>query len=278
MKNIENIKFWYNYYNETNSEAAPSMKTSFKSIDDITGGIKKGNLYCIAGRVGMGCKHLHLQWIVDLSLNHNCLYISNKYPHNILIPHMDVYLKSLEDSSERHSMKKHILSLKLDYGYRTKYYLEEMLEEIKTKHATNPFDILFLDDIQDIYMLTPPRYRDAELKKICLEFKDLAMQLNIAIIYTGKLIRNVERSPFKYPTPNELRESSAIESISDIILVLNRPSYYDRYAVDEEGCSIVNKLFISIYHSEFVEEIRLTTVFKDNKFIDEIETEDLLDF
>ena len=275
MKNIENIKFWYNYFNETISDVAPSMKTSIKSIDDITGGIQKRNLYCIAGRVGMGCKHLLLQWIVDLSLNHNCLYISNKYPHNILIPHMDVYLKSMKNNSEQDVLSKDMLSLKLDYGYRTKYYLEDLLEEIKDKHAANPFDILFLDDIQDIYMHNAPGYRDGELKKICIELKDLAMQLNIAIIYTGKLIRTTDYRSLRKPTPNELKESGAIENISDVILVLNRQSYYYSEAEDENGCSLKNILLVSIYHSEFMEDIRLTTVFEENKIINEVKAEEL---
>jgi replicative DNA helicase len=275
MKNIENIKFWYNYFNETISDVAPSMKTSIKSIDDITGGIQKRNLYCIAGRVGMGCKHLLLQWIVDLSLNHNCLYISNKYPHNILIPHMDVYLKSMKNNSEQDVLSKDMLSLKLDYGYRTKYYLEDLLEEIKDKHAVNPFDILFLDDIQDIYMHNAPRYRDGELKKICIELKDLAMQLNIALIFTGKLIRSSDYRTYRKPSPIDIKESGAIESVSDVILVLNRPYYYDPEATDEDGCSLKNILLVSIYHSEFMEDIRLTTVFEENKIIDEVKAEEL---
>jgi replicative DNA helicase len=269
MKQIENINFWYNLYKESLSGAPEGIRTSLITIDDITGGFKKGKLYCIAGRKGMGCNFLLHQWLVDISLKQQCLYISNTHRYDILIPHMNKYLESLTNISNKKLSDQNFKSLKLDYGYRPKYFIEDVLDEIKEKYNSNPFDVLFLDDIQDIYMSKSLQTRDAELKKICIELKSLAYELNFAIVYTAKLKRATCHL-YKINDPlDKIKDSSAIEDISDYIFVLDRPAYYNHYEpVDCEGSSLKNTLYITLYHNTEIYNLTLITDFSQNRIID----------
>lgn len=268
MENIENINFWYNYYNETISQISIGMKTSLKSIDEITGCIKKKNLYCIGGRIGMGCNYLLIQWLTDISLNYNCLYISNKNRYDVLIPHIDTYIKSIEKDTALNTSKRHILSLNLEYGYRIKYSFEEIIKDIKTKYASNPFEALFLDDIQDIYMQYPQKNRATELEKICIELKELAYELDIAIIFTSKLKDPINNSSKQHPSIYQIKDSNAIEYISDSILLLYIPSYFDCEAYDDEGNLLLNKLIITIHNKDKIHSVTLNTVFSENRITD----------
>lgn len=81
---------------------------------------------------------------------------------------------------------------------------------------------------------------------IIKELKRMAKQFKIPIIVLAQLNREVEKEADKRPKMHHLKSSGGIEEGSDMILFVYRPSYYDPNAVDMDGVSEINNLYVDI--------------------------------
>ena len=68
---------------------------------------------------------------------------------------------------------------------------------------------------------------------ISKQLKSIALQLEIPVVVGCQLNRSVEQREVKTPRLSDLRDSGSIEQDADVVLLLNRPSYYKRAAEDE---------------------------------------------
>lgn len=85
-----------------------------------------------------------------------------------------------------------------------------------------------------------------KISDITRELKRCAKQFHIPIVLLAQLNRDVEKETDKRPKLHNLKSSGAIEENSDIVLLLYRPAYYDKNAVDENGNSEANSLYIDV--------------------------------
>ena len=108
------------------------------------------------------------------------------------------------------------------------------------------------------------------------ECKNLAKELNIAVIALSQLSREVRKSRFMLPQKYHLKEASAIEEAADIIGLIYRPGYYgytrennpDLYnelelEFEENACLILAK-----YRNGAVGNVGLTYIENKTKYVD----------
>lgn len=71
--------------------------------------------------------------------------------------------------------------------------------------------------------------RQMEISEISRSVKNLARELNIPILCAAQLSRKVEERQGHRPLMSDLRESGSIENEADIVMMLFRRDYYDKY-------------------------------------------------
>jgi replicative DNA helicase len=100
--------------------------------------------------------------------------------------------------------------------------------------------------------------REQEVSQCSREAKLMAKSLNVPVMLLAQLSRSCEQRSDKTPILSDLRESGAIEQDADVVLMLHRPEYYDRYEPKGEGTIRIAKQRdgmtgdIKIYYDETV--------------------------
>jgi len=71
--------------------------------------------------------------------------------------------------------------------------------------------------------------RQTEISEISRMLKNLAREINVPILCAAQLSRKVEERPGHRPMLSDLRESGSIEQDADVVMMLFRRDYYDKY-------------------------------------------------
>lgn len=99
------------------------------------------------------------------------------------------------------------------------------IEHLETAVREQKPDIVFIDYLQ---LLEGKRKLDrvSQVEEIMKNLKRIAKENGIVIFITSQLSRAVENRCDKRPMLSDLRESGAIENISDIVIFIYRDEYY----------------------------------------------------
>jgi replicative DNA helicase len=79
--------------------------------------------------------------------------------------------------------------------------------------------------------------RQMEVSEISRMLKNLARELDIPILCAAQLSRKVEERQGHRPMMSDLRESGSLEQDADVVMLLFRRDYYDKY--DKPGMAEV---------------------------------------
>lgn len=218
------------------------LRTGFRNLDLVTGGLTPGSLTVIASRPQMGRTTL----LTDICRN-------NAIKNNIATA-----AYSLEESGELFLMRvlaaearvarHHIICGTMtdeDWtrmagrvpvvsaaplhvktpGRLTMATLEAEARELVEEHGVA---LLAVDGIQDIRPAKRSDLREREVGDVVRDLKTLARELNIPVVATSHLNRNPEYRADRLPMLDDLRESGAITFAADTILLLHREDAYTR--------------------------------------------------
>lgn len=220
------------------------VPSGFNDLDNITSGWQKSDLVVVAGRPGMG----KTAFVVSAARN---AAVQFKRP---------VAIFSLEMSSEQLagrliSSEAEIESEVLRSGKLSDQDWKQMMTRISTlEEATLIIDdtpslsimelrakarrlvaqygveMLIIDYLQLMQAEVGGKSgnRQEEISLISRSLKNIAKELNVAVIALSQLSREVEKQGSdKRPALSHLRESGAIEQDADMVIFLYRPEYYN---------------------------------------------------
>lgn len=115
---------------------------------------------------------------------------------------------------------------KMPFYYDESVELYSICSKIR-KMAKKGVKLVIVDYIQIVSLvLAGNATREQVVATICRVLKHLAKELQIVIIGISQTLKASDNRPSKRPMVSELRESSAIESEADIIMLLYRPEHY----------------------------------------------------
>lgn len=225
------------------------VKTGFEDYDDEFGGLLKGEVVVVGARPGMG----KTQFIVDMCIKvasegRSCGFISlelspyllaNRFIGNISKLSSQSLIKGNFNALETLDLNEASSKLnKLPIFVHDQYIISifSILDRCRQLVAEKNVEVIFIDYLQLIGNNSKRYNRETELANITRELKKLTKELNISLVITSQLSRQVENRPggSKRPQLSDLRESGAIEQDADRVLFLYRPEYYG-LEVDENN-------------------------------------------
>lgn len=218
----------------------PGLHTSFRFWDFKTGGLEKGLLYLFGARPSMGKTALLLCIILYISdyLKIPVLFFSlemgaSKIIDRLIsmisgIPARDIKTGNLEPETAK------IIDTALNKIKGLPLFIDDTpglsLSEITTRSMRyklkNPeLGLICVDHLTEI----SKQGQDERIAVTdnCRGIKRLAKNLNVPVILLAQLSRAVEGRGNKRPQLSDLRESGAIEEVSDVVTFLYRDAYYD---------------------------------------------------
>ncbi|MFA4945641.1 MAG: replicative DNA helicase [Lentisphaeria bacterium] len=217
---------------------AGGLKTGFGKFDEMTNGLKPGDMVVLAARPSIGKTALALNVAANVALGPEGQAVgvfSLEMSAEQLVMRLLCSIARISQGELRNSklagsrwedlvaaadkLKKSRLFID-DTGGIDILALREKARRLKHKHG---LDLLIIDYLQLIRPVGGNRNasRENDVSQISGNIKSLAKELGIPIIILAQLNRQAELSGQK-PKLSHLRESGAIEQDADIVLLLHR--------------------------------------------------------
>lgn len=223
--------------------AIVGVPSGFTVLDNLTKGFRRGGLYIIAGRPGMGKTSAML----------NMAYYAAKHGKNVGFFSLEMSeeelgyrLVSCESGVnntaiqtgwvEKEDWEKVITTMSMiaessllidDTGGLSIAQLRSRARQMKAKEG---LDFIVVDYLQ---LLTASKHgkridnRVLELGEISRDLKNLAKELDVPVLAGAQLSRQVEQRQVKIPQLSDLRESGSIENDADCVMFIYRDEVYN---------------------------------------------------
>lgn len=245
-----------------NNKGVPSgIHTGIRSLDAVLGGIKEKELVTMAARPGGGKSALLMQLADHIASSGSAVCF------------FSMEMTSKELCKRQLAMRTGVDSQLMDIGELTKdmwakvtkatqeiHQLPMLIDETPDltaqqvreramgaiddgMHKKQPIVAIFVDYLQRMGVPESDK-RKARVEVVgdmAKSLKDLAKESGVPVIAAAQLRRAADKTKGTRPTMDDLRESGAIESESDKIILINRPHQYDYKAKEDEAELIVAK-------------------------------------
>ena len=231
------------------------VRTGLSDLDTLLGGgIYPDEVVVIGGRAAMGKTNFAEGLTEAASMVGPALYVSLEMPR-----------KQFVERGFRRHMHADIPRLGMTYGELAKQALDRTAGAARVLATQNiricddfnadfarirgeaialkrreGLAVLVVDYLQLVNIPNPSGSRQEDVANLTRRFKALTGELGAPVVLLAQLNRASERRENRVPGLSDLRESGAIEQDADRVILLHRPSYYDRNS-DEPDMVIVAK-------------------------------------
>ena len=236
-KDIQNIK-------ENIGKPFDGIKSGINALDNFILGFGKGEMSTIAGRPGMGKSSMARGILLNIgqpTVNAGaCLLCTLEMPCEEITELLAANLAKVDyqtikrgDATEQVLTKfQGALEQLSQYSIiinDDSYVVPDSIREIlKSIQDVEPVACLIVDYLQLMSLRKKVTNRQEEVSEISRELKAIAREFNIPVIAFSQLNRNVESRVDPRPRMTDLRESGAMENDSTKIILIHRPSYFDK--------------------------------------------------
>lgn len=220
------------------------IKSGITALDNFILGFGKGEMSTIAGRPGMGKSSMARDILLNIgqpavdmgvsllcTLEMSCTEVTELLAANLAkVDYQSIQrgyatekiLSKFQVAVEQLSEYSIIIN---DDSYVVPDSIREILKSIQD---VEPIACLVIDYLQLMSLRKQTTNRQEEVSEISRELKAIAREFNIPVIAFSQLNRNLESRSDPRPRMVDIRESGAMENDSTKIVLIHRPSYYDK--------------------------------------------------
>ena len=232
---------------ERNIESLRGISSGFQGINNLLGGLHKGDLVILAARPSVGKTAFMLEMVrnIAVAVKKKALVFSlemskDQVADRLLslqsnVSLMDIRMGNLEGKNWD------LCKDAMDELYEADIYIDDTpgqhISELRTKcrkwDLEVGIDAIFVDYLQ----LLQGRSKDnraQEVSEISQGLKNIARELRVPVIALSQLNRSVESRNDRRPQLSDLRESGSIEQDADIVIFLHREAYYNKELDESE--------------------------------------------
>lgn len=230
-----------------NRGALPGISTGFPELDAMMGGLRRGNLYLIAGRPSMGKTSMMLNVAAEAVLReaartviHSLEMPDTSIMQRLLAMEATVNMQAFTNGTVTAAAAQRLREaaeklaaapLKIDdNGSLT---LGSLRSQARREAAREGLDVLMVDYLQLMSSGEREENRTNEMSRISRGLKLLARELDVPVVVLSQLSRAVEARGNKRPLLSDLRDSGALEQDADVVMFLYRDEYYDPDSSDK---------------------------------------------
>jgi len=222
----------------------PGLDTGFRQLDDLLGGIRRKQLVTVAGATSMGKSITLIDFARQMCIKDGqigaffSLEMGNdEVFERILSAQSEVLHKRIRtgkmDDSDWGKATKQIGPmtnaplLLSDRGKLTVAQIVQSCQEVIRSHGR--LDVVFVDHMHLVKPSSPRIVeRTAIIENVAEDLKsNLAMDLDVPVIAAAQLRRNDGVKADQPPQLTDLKGSSSIEQMSNVVIIVHRPEYYD---------------------------------------------------
>lgn len=229
------------------------IRFGLKFLDDVIGGLFKGELTTIAARSGVGKTALALQIMLNcMEQNKKILFISREmsnmqiFMRNIT-KRSGVKTKDMKSKELNEEQWQSIIKTMEDFNKRNLIYINDKISTIsqlrKRIRQIKP-DLVIVDYIQLMNVESTLQNREREVATLSRELKNITLDFNIPVIQLSQL--NDETKDFRPWGERPMRDSKAIFHDSNNVIYIHEPVNFDF----EEACKEINESKEKILNSK----------------------------
>lgn len=230
-----------------------TVKTGFRGLDYMLGGLKPGTLNILAARPGMGKTALVINIATNVASFKNNTYVDifslemskSEIGNRILASRTNVTTKEItrasitpEKEQELIRAYKDLAALNIEIDDNSSVTPALMMSKCKELKSKGKLGLIIVDYLQLMTGSDERKNssRQQEISDISRSLKILAKEMNVPIIALSQLSRGAEQrggdDGDHTPKLSDLRDSGAIEQDADSVWFIDRPDYYKKK--DEE--------------------------------------------
>ena len=243
---VEVLKKMLTLRSKPNKHNLTGLRTGYKEIDKLTGGLQNSDLIVLAARPSMGKTALALNMLANIAvlnkkptalfslemptnqITHRLISIISKVPaHKLKSPS----LLSKEEFLETQGAIELISQMPIYIYDKAGTNIEDLMAQARRLYADVDGDLscIFIDYMSLIWVGNKDiqkQNQNAKVTYISSLLKQLARDLNIPVVVLSQLNRQAEMRENKMPMLSDLRDSGSIEQDADIVILLYREDFY----------------------------------------------------
>lgn len=222
----------------------PGIPFGYEKLDELTGGMQDGRVISYGGRAKMGKTTLALNtlehatfeakkntaiWSMEMGAKELAerLACSRGGINSNFLKHPK--LMGDEEWARFHAAMSDLKDAKLMIFDNPSPTIELIFSQARVLKAKGKLDAMWIDYLGLLSLPDADRQdlRIGHATRVC---KQMARTLNVPVNLVFQLNRGNEQGTVRFPRPSDARDSGTIEQDVDVMLLLHRPSYYDKNA------------------------------------------------
>ncbi len=222
------------------------IRSGFYDFDALTQGLNRGDLIVLGGRPAMGKTSISLNIALNIAERNSfpvCIFSLEMSKEQITyrLMSMDSGIESGRLRTGRLQQDEWpVLAKSVENIGRRKIYIndkstisikeiQDICSTIKDQSKNKKLGLIVIDFVQlmELDQTSLDLSRDDELTKIAIKLKKLAIELDVPVLVTSQLEREIERRNNKRPMLSDIRDTTALEGFADLITMIYRDEYYE---------------------------------------------------